>query len=109
MNILFLTQVLPYPLDAGPKVRAYHVLQQLAQSHEVTLATFVRGNDPPDAKRHLEGLVDRLVTCPIRRSRGQTIAALARSLVNAEPVLIARDRVTGMLANLRRLVIENQF
>ena len=77
--------------------------------HDVTLATFVRSGDPPDAIRHLEGLVSRLVTCPISRSRRQTVAALARSLVQGEPVLIARDRVSAMLANLRRLVIENQF
>jgi glycosyltransferase involved in cell wall biosynthesis len=109
MNVLFLTQVLPYPLDAGPKVRAYHVLQQLAKSHTVTLATFVRASDPPDAIRHLEGLVSRLVTCPIRRSRSQTIVALGRSLVNGEPVLIARDRVAAMFARLRGLVMENQF
>ena len=44
MNILFLTQVLPYPLDASPKVRAYFVLRHLAQHHAVTLATFVRGS-----------------------------------------------------------------
>jgi glycosyltransferase involved in cell wall biosynthesis len=109
MNVLFLTQVLPYPLDAGPKVRAYHVLQQLASSHNVTLATFVRANDPPDAVHHLEGLVSRLVTCPIRRSRSQTIVALARSFVIGEPVLIARDRVAAMFARLRSLVMVNQF
>ena len=29
MRVLFLTQVLPYPLDAGPKIRAYYVLRHL--------------------------------------------------------------------------------
>ena len=109
MNVLFLTQVLPYPLDAGPKVRAYHVLQQLAKSHYVTLATFVRASDSPDAIRQMEGLVSRLVACPIRRSRRQTVVALARSLVNGAPVLIERDRVTAMFARLRGLVIDNPF
>jgi glycosyltransferase involved in cell wall biosynthesis len=109
MNVLFLTQVLPYPLDAGPKVRAYHVLQQVARHHSVTLATFVRGNDPPEAIRHLEGVVSQLITCPIRRSRRQTGLALARSLFNGEPVLIARDRVAPMFAKLRRLVAEKHF
>jgi polysaccharide biosynthesis protein PslH len=41
-RVLFLTQVLPYPLDAGPKVRAYYVLRQLSAQHEVTLVSFVR-------------------------------------------------------------------
>ena len=35
-DILFLTQVLPYPLDAGPKVRGYHMLRRLAgRTHQV--------------------------------------------------------------------------
>ena len=53
MNILFLTQVLPYPLDAGPKTRAYYVLRHLAGQHEVTLVSFVRPSDPPEALVHL--------------------------------------------------------
>ena len=109
MNILFLSQVLPYPLDAGPKVRAYHVLQQLGQHHGVTLATFVRASDPPQASRHLETVIKRLVTCPMQRSRRQTAAALARSLVHGEPVLIARDRVAAMMAALQGLVRDTTF
>jgi glycosyltransferase involved in cell wall biosynthesis len=109
MNVLFLTQVLPYPLDAGPKVRAYHVLQQLSRNHTVTLATFVRAGDPPEAIRHLETLVGRLIICPIQRSRLQTAGAMARSLVGGEPLMIARDRVADMFAKLRTAVIDTPF
>ena len=43
MRILFLTQVLPYPPDAGPKVKTWYVLRYLAEKgHEVVLASFVR-------------------------------------------------------------------
>ena len=52
-RILFLTQVLPYPLDAGPKVRAYYMLRHLAATHEVTLVTFVRPDDKPEYVEHL--------------------------------------------------------
>ena len=45
MKIVFLTQVLPYPLDAGPKLRAYYVLRQLAAQHEVLLVSFSRQED----------------------------------------------------------------
>jgi hypothetical protein len=56
MQILFLTQVLPYPLDAGAKVRAYHMLRHLAGRHAVTLVWFVRPDDPPEALAHLAGV-----------------------------------------------------
>ncbi len=42
MRTLFLTPVLPYPLDAGPKIRAYYTLRHLARQHQVTLLSFVR-------------------------------------------------------------------
>ncbi len=48
VRILFLTQVLPYPLDAGPKIRAYYTLRYLAQRHDITLLSFVRPADRPE-------------------------------------------------------------
>ena len=53
-DILYLTQVLPYPLSSGAKIRAYYVLRHLASRHRVTLVSFVRGDDGPDAVAHLE-------------------------------------------------------
>jgi polysaccharide biosynthesis protein PslH len=109
VNILFLTQVLPYPLDAGPKVRAYYVLRHLAGQHAVTLATFVRGSDSPQALSHVQSLVARLVTSPIKRSTWQEVLAIGRSALSGEPVLIARDRAPEMNALLRRLAAETPF
>ena len=51
-----LTQVLPYPLDSGAKVRAYYVLRQLCLRHEVTLVSFCRPSDSEAALAHLRGL-----------------------------------------------------
>ena len=51
-RILFFTQVLPYPLDAGPKIRAYHMLRHLSDRHEVTLVSFVRPDDSIEAIEH---------------------------------------------------------
>ena len=59
-RILFLTQVLPYPLDAGPKVRAYYMLRHLAATHEVTLVTFVRPDDKPEYIEHLRQIAQRM-------------------------------------------------
>jgi hypothetical protein len=36
MRIIFLTQVLPYPLDSGAMIRAYYVLRHMAKAHNVT-------------------------------------------------------------------------
>jgi hypothetical protein len=53
MRLLFLTRVLPFPLDAGPKVRAYYTLRCLAeQGHALTLVSFVRKSDSAKALAH---------------------------------------------------------
>ncbi len=109
MNILYLSQLLPYPLDAGAKVREYYVLQYLAARHRVTLAAFVRSSDSVAAQAHVESLVARLVTCPIRRSAWREAAAIGRSALSSEPVLIARDHSPEMFALLRQLTAEAQF
>ncbi|MCC9076798.1 glycosyltransferase family 4 protein [Litorilinea aerophila] len=104
MKILFLTQVLPYPLDAGPKVRAYHVLRYLAQRHQVTLVSFVRPGDPPAALAHLRALCGSVHTVPMVRSPGRDLFHLARSLAGPTPFLIARDWVPAMAQTLDRVV-----
>ena len=57
MRIVLLTQILPLPLDAGPKTRAYYVLRYLAEfGHEVTLVAradrFGRGGDHTAFNQH---------------------------------------------------------
>ncbi len=109
MNILFLTQVLPYPLDAGPKVRAYYVLRHLAAQHTVTLVSFVRASDPPAALAHLREVCVHVVTCPMPRSRLHEAAAVLRSGLRGEPVLIARDWLPAMADALKQLLATTRF
>jgi len=109
MRILFLTQVLPYPLDAGPKIRAYYVLRHLAQQHQVTLISFVRPNDTPEAIAHLESFCEQVITLPMPRSRLRDVLAMGRSLANREPFLITRDWVPEMEAALHTLLAEGHY
>lgn len=105
MRNLFLTQVLPYPLDAGPKTRAYYVLRYLADAgHEVTLLSFTRANDRPEFIEHLASFCANVHTVPIQRSRVKDVWHLARSLINGEPFLIARDWSPSMAAALRQVI-----
>jgi glycosyltransferase involved in cell wall biosynthesis len=95
-RILFLTQILPYPLDAGPKVRAYYVLRHLAQSHDVTLISFVRPTDAEEQIAHLEQFCRAVFTLPMPRSRARDALWLVRSLVSGESFVISRDWVPQM-------------
>lgn len=41
LKILFLTQRIPYPLDRGDRIRAFHFLKHLSEKHEVTLVSLL--------------------------------------------------------------------
>lgn len=103
MKILFLTQVLPYPLDAGPKVRAYYVLRYLAARHDVTLLSFVRATDTPAALTHLRTLCAEVLTVPMTRRRVKDAGFLLKSLIQNRPFIIERDTVAAMQAEIDRL------
>jgi glycosyltransferase involved in cell wall biosynthesis len=109
MRVLFLTQILPYPLDAGPKLRAYYVLRHLAQKHSVTLVSFSRKEDTSESIQHLQQFYERVVTVPMQRSRAQDGMALARSLINNRSFIITRDERRAMNVALKELLGESTF
>jgi len=106
LRILYLNQLLPYPPDAGPKVRSYHVVQHLAGRHEVTLAAFSRPSDRPESLAHLRSFCSEVHTVPMPRSTVLNGWHLARALLTNQPFLITRDHVPAMIRLLRRLVQE---
>lgn len=108
-SILFLTQLLPYPLDAGPKTRAYYTLKHLTRTHKVTLLSFSRPNDPQEAVDHLRGMCGEVITVPMLRSRIRDIFAMVRSLLTNQPFVITRDIVPGMMRAIERIVRANRF
>lgn len=110
MRIAFLSQLLPLPLDAGPKIRAYYVLRYLAEAgHDVTLVCFVRPSDNESDVGALRRLCRSVETVPLRRSRMKDIRDGVRSLVSASPFLILRDQVPDMTERIRRTLARGSW
>ncbi len=108
-QVLFLCQVLPYPLDAGPKVRAYYMLRHLGQTHTVTLVAFTRPDDSQDAVVHLRGVCAAVHTVPMQRSLRRNVRAGLRGLWSGQPIVIVRDEIEAMQTQLRQLTQANAF
>ena len=106
---LFLTQVLPYPLDSGAKIRQYHMLQHLGQRHDVTLLSFVREDNLAEHIDHLRGVCDDVHAVPMRRSAVRNARALVRSLLTGMPAVIARDEIGGMRDLILHLSADEPF
>ncbi len=108
-KILFLTQIVPFPPDAGPKVKTYHVIRALVgQGHSVTLVSFVR----PEEVRHtaaLQEICEAVHTVPIRRSRIADVGYMTRSYLTGRPFLIERDDLRPMQEMVNQLVREDDF
>lgn len=109
MNILFLTQVLPYPPDAGPKFKTSQVLRYLTrQGHSITLISLVR----PDEFKHIETVrkqVTEFYPIQITRSRLMDLYFLIRSFLTGRPFLVDRDAQRELTVLLRLLVDEGQY
>ncbi|MFN8006968.1 MAG: glycosyltransferase family 4 protein [Terriglobia bacterium] len=110
MRVLFLSQLLPFPLDAGPKLRSYYVLRYLAEAgHQVTLVCFVR---PNDRRTHLQALRQYchcIETIPLLRSRLKDLTFGMGSLCTSKPFLILRDQVKSMDLKLEQILARQSF
>ncbi|MDX1688696.1 MAG: glycosyltransferase family 4 protein [Candidatus Promineifilaceae bacterium] len=110
MKILYLSQLVPYPADAGPKIRIYHVLQYLAQAgHEITLVAFRREEDDPEQLDHLYRYCREIHTVLMRRSLLQDLWQVASGIVSGHPFLISRDSVDEMYQTLQEVAVRDSF
>jgi len=109
MRILFLTQIVPYPPNSGPKVKTWNVLRFLyQQGYHITLVSFVR----PDETQYipeLKKICEAVHAVPIRRSRLADVGFMIRSYLTRRPFLIERDDLESMQAIIDRLVNESEF
>jgi glycosyltransferase involved in cell wall biosynthesis len=109
MRILFLTQIIPYPPDAGPKIKTWHVLRHLAErGHAITLASFVRPEEQvfvPELKR----VCAQVHTVPLQRSRLKDGYYLLKSQFSGRPFLIERDDLGKMRALVESLLASEAF
>lgn len=104
MHILFLTQIVPYPPDAGPRVKTWHVLRYLAGlGHRITLVSFVR----PEERQYLPALEEvcaAIHAVPMQRPRLAEVGYWLRSNLSGRPYLIERDDRAAMRRLVGRLV-----
>lgn len=108
MNVLLLTQVLPYPPDSGPKVKTYNVLKYLAQHHDVTLVSFVRGDQSADVA-HLQKYCKAVHVVPMQRGALRDGVAMLRSFAGNQPWMMVRDDRKAIRNLIDKLASETQF
>lgn len=109
MKVLLLTPQLPYPPHQGTSLRNFHVLQGLAQAHEVTLLSFLADNQTAEAAAiaPLLALCRALKTVPVpRRTPGDRLRQL---LFSRRSDIEHRLRSVAFDIALRRMLAETFY
>lgn len=82
MKILYLSTWYPYPPDNGSRIRAFRLLEGLAQKNKVTLIAFTDSDQMPKLGSEIGMLAEEIITLPRRTFEPRRAAALAAFFSN---------------------------
>ncbi len=107
-KVLFLSQILPYPLDSGPRIRTFFVLKHLAAKNDITLLAFIR------SEKELENMGPLAEFCQVhpvllKRSLVREAFLGLRSLFTGEPFMIIRHHSPKMAQLVRNLLASQDY
>ena len=109
MHILFLTQIVPYPPDAGPKVKTWNVLRYLLErGDQITLISYVR----PEEGQYIPTLRQfglEVIPVAMSRSRIKDVVYLLRSLLKSTSFLIERDDLPSFRSAVKAQLEKNEI
>ena len=83
MNLLVVLSRVPYPLDKGDKLRAFHQLKYLSKNHSISLFCLNEGAINPDSVQELQKICTRVKI--IQFSKFQLLTNLFNGFFNQKP------------------------
>lgn len=83
MKIFVLVSRVPYPLEKGDKLRAYHQIEHLSKTHEVFLCCLSEGEVHPEALKELKKITQHVMIVPLKKWK--IYLRLARALLSEKP------------------------
>jgi len=90
METLQVFETLPYPPDAGAKIKAFYTLQHLAKLGPVDLICFARKEEQLKHKKALEEICRRVEIVFLPRSLPRECAYLSKSFLTHSPYTVIR-------------------
>jgi sugar transferase (PEP-CTERM/EpsH1 system associated) len=87
MKILFLVSRVPFELDKGDKLRAFHQLKYLSRHHEIILFALSDEPVPAGAQAALSAFCREVSICPV--SRSQALWSMTKSIPDTMPFQVA--------------------
>lgn len=106
MKILFVSAVLPYPLQSGGQIRMYHLLKRLAKIHEITLVSFIRSEDE---RQYISALNFCKKVHVVMRGKAWQPKYLLSALFGKFSFLLTTYASSAMRQTLRQLLAQTHF
>jgi sugar transferase (PEP-CTERM/EpsH1 system associated) len=107
MNILFVTNNLPYPPTDGWKIRVWAFIRYLSAQHRVSIASFMRTTEDPRAVEMLQAHGVDVSVVP--RHPRYSALNLVRGLFGRTAFSVLNYRDNRMQALIRRLLAAGRF
>ena len=111
-RLLVVSPLLPYPLDAGGKLRMFHILKGLSRHYRITLLTLAADRENTVENKRALDFLDELIVIPIRQGRPwqvfRMIVNLPRWLAGMPAEVIVK-RSRGLLRACARLARSGRF
>ena len=112
MKILVLDEFLCYPVDSGKKVRTYSLLRRLAARHQITLLSFVWGDERErEGIEHLRSIGIEVVTVTRNNPAKSGVAfywRLFSNLLSPLPYIVAGHVSSRYRERLAQLVADRE-
>src|SRR3989344_1021730 len=87
MKILMITPYFPYPLVSGGQIRTYNLLKNLAQKHQITLASFIRDEKETRFLSQLKPFCTKVIT--FKRRKAWSPVNMLLSAITPYPFLVS--------------------
>lgn len=112
MRILFITDVMPYPVVSGNRLRVYHLCRQLARSHEVWLVSSVSSpqETESEAVEHMRTFCHEVITVVRdQKSKLQHMPGLLRFALAGRPPELKFEYCENLAREIHHLTAERDF
>lgn len=107
MKIVFITSRVPWPLEKGDKLRAYHQLKNLSKKNKIILCAINDTTLHPEAETELKKFCEEIHIYNI--SKIQIFFNLLRGLFNGLPLQVAYFTSTTANAKINTLIQEKNL
>ena len=113
MDILYIANLVPYPLDGGGKIKTFASIQALSREHTVDLLCFYEKENLDEAEKVLKQYCRNVIMLPIRvttsENYGYILLQAVKSLLTSLPLCVYKYKQKGMEDAIQSIVAKNSY